>query len=179
MEWEEGKAVVSCRRCLADLVFCGFENVSLHMKFGFGPASMYGTLEAYDTDDERVVFCAVCGHHVGKEVLDVGVHLQRDFVVEKRYVERFPGRAWRWCCAGCGADVCLGDGCLDGVSEYRVPVSGVFNTVIESNDVFCRICDGRIGRISAEEPSLVLIKIGDVTWSRGKVSSERLIPLTN
>lgn len=148
------------------------------MKFGFGPVSMYGTMEAYDSADERVVFCAVCGHHVGKELPDVGVHLQQEYVVEKRYIERFPGRSWRWCCPGCGADLCLLDGCPDEVPEIRVPVSGVFNTVIKSGVVSCRICDGRIGRLCAEEPSLVLVNIGEVTLSRGKASSERLVPLT-
>lgn len=51
-EWEQGKAVISCRRCLADLVFCAPKNIELHMKYGFGPASMYSNLEAFDAEDE-------------------------------------------------------------------------------------------------------------------------------
>lgn len=111
--------------------------------------------------------------------MDIGVHLLSTSVVEKRYAERFPGRAFRWCCAHCGSDVCLGVGYREEVAEYRVPLSDVFNAVVRSDDVLCRICDGRVGRIIAAEPSLVLIAVGDVTWSRGKVSSERLIPMFN
>lgn len=100
--WEEGMAVVSCRRCLGDVAFCETLHLSLHMRYGFEAPHQFPNLEEFESDGEHRIFCAVCGRFLGVDVGRLGLRFDPTAVVEKRYVQCLTEQkvAWFYLCTG-------------------------------------------------------------------------------
>lgn len=177
--WMEGMAIISCWRCLSDLVCCQPKNVEMHMNCGFGMARYYDNLEVHEADGERIVACVVCGHCVGTEKEDdrQGVRLHPRSVVEKRYVQCLPGPTLRWCCITCGVDICPRNCWVRRDTASWVKYETLLNCVVRDSHVTCRICGSGVGAVASEDVEWVIIDVSRVMPGRGSLCSERILRL--